>query len=148
MDLRGEWPFWVFPTQADVAVPDGVIFADEWTREVRGKLENGGSVLVSADAGLLANPAPGTFYTVFRGRGLFPQLARPIGIHCDPKHGAPAGFSDTRAFAVPVAQLVQRIHRDDVERAAIRLRAGVFPRRPAHRGDRRIGCDFEITNDS
>ncbi len=91
-DVMNEWSFWVFPAQSDVAVPDGVIFADKWTREVREKLENGGSVLLAAEAGSLANPVPCTFYTVFWGRGLFPHLPRPMGIHCDPKHGALAGF--------------------------------------------------------
>ncbi len=87
-----EWSFWVFPAQTDVAVPDGVTFADKWTREVREKLENGGSVLLAADAGALVNPVPCTFFTVFWGRGLFPHLPRPMGIHCDPNHGALAGF--------------------------------------------------------
>jgi hypothetical protein len=91
-DVTNEWSFWVFPAQTDVAVPDGVTLTDKWTSEVRGKLENGGSVLLTADAGLLANPVPGTFFTVFWGRGLFPHLPRPMGIHCDPKHGALAGF--------------------------------------------------------
>jgi len=87
-----EWSIWVFPAQTDVSVPDGITFTDKWTREVRDNLENGGSVLLTADAGSLANPVPGTFYTVFWGRGLFPHLPRPMGIHCEPKHGALAGF--------------------------------------------------------
>jgi hypothetical protein len=90
--VSNEWSFWVFPAQTEVAVPDGVIFADKWTREVREKLEHGGSVLLAADAGSLANPVPCTFYTVFWGRGLFPHLPRPMGIYCDPEHGALAGF--------------------------------------------------------
>jgi hypothetical protein len=69
-----------------------VTFADKWTQDVREKLENGGSVLLAADAGSVANPVPGTFYTVFWGRGLFPHLPRPMGIHCNPQHGALAGF--------------------------------------------------------
>lgn len=87
-----EWSFWVFPTQSDVAVPDGVTFTDKWTHEVRGNLENGRSVLLTVDSGSLANPVPGTFYTVFWGRGLFPHLPRPMGIHCEPEHGALVGF--------------------------------------------------------
>jgi hypothetical protein len=87
-----EWSFWVFPSATSEAVPNGVIFTNDWTREVRGKLENGSSVLLTADAGSLANSVPGTFFTVFWGRGLFPHLARPMGIHCEPNHGALAGF--------------------------------------------------------
>lgn len=90
--VLNEWSFWVFPAQATVSVPDGVTFADKWTQDVREKLENGGSVLLAADAGSVANPVPGTFYTVFWGRGLFPHLPRPMGIHCNPQHGALAGF--------------------------------------------------------
>jgi hypothetical protein len=91
-DVINEWSFWVFPAQSDVAVPDGVTFTDKWTHEVRENLENGRSVLLTVDSGSLANPVPGTFYTVFWGRGLFPHLPRPMGIHCEPEHGALAGF--------------------------------------------------------
>ena len=91
-DVMNEWSFWVFPSATSEAVPDGVTFTDKWTHEVRDKLLDGGSVLLAADAGLLVNPVPGTFYTVFWGRGLFPHLPRPMGIHCDPKQGALAGF--------------------------------------------------------
>jgi hypothetical protein len=63
--VMNEWSFWVFPSATSEAVPDGVTFADKWTCEVREKLADGGSVLLAADAGSLANPVPCTFDTIF-----------------------------------------------------------------------------------
>jgi len=97
-EVMNEWSFWVFPAEVDLTVPDGVTLADGLTEEVQKKLENGGSVLLTLDAGSLIDPVPCGFGTVFWGRGLFPRNPRPMGILCDPAYGALASFP-TRSHA-------------------------------------------------
>ncbi len=97
-EVMNEWSFWVFPAKVDVTVPAGVTMADGWSDEVGKTLENGGSVLLTLDAGSLVDPVPCHFGTVFWGRGLFPKNPRPMGILCDPAHGALAAFP-TRSHA-------------------------------------------------
>ena len=87
-EVQNEWSFWVFPAQLDVAVPEGVTFADAWNRQVKETLRNGGSVLLALDESSLMDPVQCRFWTVFWGRGLFPHIPRPMGIYCDPAHPA------------------------------------------------------------
>jgi hypothetical protein len=97
-EVMNEWSFWVFPGGADVAVPESVTLVKSWTEDARAALENGGSVVVTLNAGSLVDPVPCSFGTVFWGRGLFPRNPRPMGILCDPAQGALAGFP-TRSHA-------------------------------------------------
>jgi len=92
------WSFWVFPAEVDVAVPEGVTFADAWNSQVRETLENGGNVLLALDESCLGDPVQCRFWTVFWGRGLFPHIPRPMGIYCDPAHPAMAAFP-TRSYS-------------------------------------------------
>ena len=97
-EVSNEWSFWVFPAEAALAAPAGVVLADHLTDEVRAALADGGSVLLTLGRGSLIDPVPCSFGTVFWGRGLFPNNPRPMGIYCDPAHAALAGFP-TRSHA-------------------------------------------------
>jgi hypothetical protein len=91
-EVMNEWSFWVYPAEVDVAIPQAVTFADVWSSSVRESLEDGGKVLLALDDRCLVDPVFCHFWTVFWGRGLFPQFPRPMGIYCDPEHSALAEF--------------------------------------------------------
>ncbi|HUT94227.1 MAG TPA: discoidin domain-containing protein [Thermoguttaceae bacterium] len=91
-EVMNEWSFWVYPAEVDVAIPEGVTFANVWSSPVRETLENGGNGLLALDDRCLVDPVFCHFWTVFWGRGLFPQFPRPMGIYCDPAHRALAEF--------------------------------------------------------
>jgi hypothetical protein len=90
--FANDWDIWVYPADGGVPVPPDVLVARTWAEAAKA-LENGRKVLLFP---LSVNPElsrPGKFLPVFWSSVWFPN--RPpgtMGILCDPKHPALAGF--------------------------------------------------------
>jgi hypothetical protein len=96
--VKNEWQFWVYPDPGSIVIPQDVLIAGEWTTEVEKKLKSGGKVIFTPAKEDVQDPVDVRYGTVFWGRGLFPDLDRPMGIWCDP--GQPALFQfPTREYA-------------------------------------------------
>ncbi|MBE0652862.1 MAG: hypothetical protein IH594_03630 [Bacteroidales bacterium] len=96
-DVRNEWQIWIYPA-AEPETPSDVLIAGKWTPEVKEKLKAGGKVMIIPSKEDLQNPVDIRFGTVFWGRGLFPDLMRPMGIYCDPAQPALSEFP-TREYS-------------------------------------------------
>jgi len=91
-DVKNAWHFWVYPAIDSLMPPAGVLVADVWSRQVKEKLQSGGRVLLTPVREVVKKTVDIHFWTVFWGRGLFPNMLRPMGIFCDPAHPALAQF--------------------------------------------------------
>jgi hypothetical protein len=90
--FSNDWDIWVYPPDAEVKAPAGVVVVSKW-RDARAALEAGSKVLLfPADV----NPSmsrPGKFLPVFWSSVWFPKREpSTMGILCDPKHPALAQF--------------------------------------------------------
>ena len=90
-EVRNEWQIWVYPTK-DLETPSDVLIAEKWTPEVKKRLKAGGKVVLTPAKEDVLTPVNICFGTVFWGRGLFPDLMRPMGIYCDPAQPALSEF--------------------------------------------------------
>jgi len=81
MAVRAEWPVWVYPAGDEGAFAEGVYVAAGLTATALARLRSGGRVVV------LAGTA-----SVRRSIRTAPLPGGPVGILCDPRHRALAGF--------------------------------------------------------
>ena len=91
-DIENAWRIWVYPSHGIPVVPTDVLVARDWSQEVRGKLVEGGRVLLTVNETDVSETVDIQFFTIFWGRGLFPHMLRPMGILCDPSHPALSQF--------------------------------------------------------
>ena len=96
-EVRNEWQIWVYPN-TELETPSDVLIAGKWTPEVQKRLKAGGKVILTPAKEDVQNPVDIRFGTVFWGRGLFPNLLRPMGIYCDPAQPALSEFP-TRIYS-------------------------------------------------
>ena len=99
--VENDWMFWLYPAKIDAAVPSDVTVTSEWT-EAEAKLAAGGKVLfVPTARDLDPNRCPAmrrtpVFWniqmTVRPPRNTVPQFDAMLGLLCDTKHPALAGF--------------------------------------------------------
>jgi hypothetical protein len=90
--FRNEWNFWLYPDKVETAAPTGVLVTSSWD-EAKAALANGGRVLFlsgvpdkpSADLALTTVP-------VFWNRLMNPSRTWMLGLWCDHRHPALAGF--------------------------------------------------------
>jgi hypothetical protein len=95
--VRNEWQIWVYPT-TESETPSDVLIAGKWTSEVQKRLKAGGKVILTPAKEDVQNPVDISFGTVFWGRGLFPNLLRPMGIYCNPAQPSLSEFP-TRKYS-------------------------------------------------
>lgn len=90
--FRNEWPFWLYPNAAPTAAPEGVVVTASW-EEARAALEKGGKVLfLSGDPEKPTRELALTSVPIFWNRLMNPHRTWMLGLWCDTKHGALAGF--------------------------------------------------------
>ena len=90
--FENDWSIWLYPAEADVAVPQGVTVATSLDDATRAELEKGGVVVLVPDRIGRAHP-PVSFTPIFWNNQLFPNEKRQtLGLLCDPKHPALAQF--------------------------------------------------------
>lgn len=94
-DFQNSYDVWVYPSKVETAAPAGVTISRVLDEKTLGILGEGGKVLLMPEAASLpTNSIPGFFagdfwcYPMFR-RGNPPGT---LGLLCDPKHPALAGF--------------------------------------------------------
>ena len=90
--IVNQWEIWVYPPKVEIDPPKGLVVSKTWNDEVKQTLAQGGRVLLFATANS-AQSLPGRFLPVFWSPVWFPtQKPNTMGILCDPKHPALAGF--------------------------------------------------------
>jgi hypothetical protein len=90
--FRNEWSFWLYPAKVDASGPSDVLVATSWP-EAEARLAAGGKVLFLPQAADLdsTNPKLSTV-PIFWNRLMNPNGAWMLGLWCDTKHPALAGF--------------------------------------------------------
>lgn len=90
---QNRWRFWVFPRPAAApAEPRQILVADAWSLAVRRALHEGRTVLLAPRALRHAEAFPGRFHSVYWSASMFSQPEGTLGLWCDPRHPALAGF--------------------------------------------------------
>jgi hypothetical protein len=94
---QNDWNFWLYPAKVETAAPEGVLVTEDWN-EAKASLAAGGKVLFTPAAQDLDNTCPPlSNIPVFWNRVMNPKLDAMLGLWCDVKHPALAGFP-TEAF--------------------------------------------------
>jgi hypothetical protein len=144
---RNAWDIWVYPPAAEAAEPGDITITHSYDGATRQALAAGRKVLLlwpvnRASAGTL----PNAFLPEFWSLSWFPQQAGTLGILCDPRHPALAGFPSeahsnyqwwevaqpSRAFILddtpsdfrPIVQAIDDFHRNHKLGAVIEARVG------------------------
>lgn len=90
--FRNAWNIWVYPDEKNVLPPGGVTVCRSW-EEARPALDEGRRVLLLPLRIDSRSSLPGRFLPVFWSPIWFPdQKPNTMGILCDPRHPALAGF--------------------------------------------------------
>ena len=87
------WEIWVYPADIKPTAPAGVIVCDEWNDAAKAALAEGKKVFLMATS--VAHSLPGSFRPVFWSPVwgyTANQIPNTMGILCNPKHPALAGF--------------------------------------------------------
>jgi hypothetical protein len=145
-DARNDWDIWVYPAATPVTVPEGIVVAADWAA-ARPALEAGGKVLLAwPPSRESASTVPSRFLPVFWSFTWFPKQPGTLGILCDPRHPALAGFpteaysdfewwepmqpsrafilDDTPAGFRPIVQVIDDYHRNHKLGAVFETRVG------------------------
>lgn len=88
--VRNNWSVWVFPPQPAPTQSPDLLITHEWNEATTRALADGRSVLFHVPWQDLTS-IPGRFQSVFWSAKMFSQPGT-MGIVCDPRHGALAGF--------------------------------------------------------
>lgn len=89
---ENDWNFWVYPAGAPSAVPADILVTSVWP-EAEKRLGEGGKVLFQPSAGDLDEEDPKLSTTpIFWNRLMNPEGTAFLGLWCDTRHPALAGF--------------------------------------------------------
>ncbi|MGA2796385.1 MAG: sugar-binding domain-containing protein [Thermoguttaceae bacterium] len=95
--VENDWNFWLYPAEVDATVPADVLVTGVW-QDAQNRLAAGGKVLFTPAAKDLDDTSPPlNNVPVFWNRQMNPKLEAMLGLWCDIKHPALAGFP-TEAF--------------------------------------------------
>lgn len=86
------YPLWIYTNAPPPDPPAGVTLARSFNDEARAVLTSGGRVLLVAESGKLGNTVGGGFATDFWCWSGFHNKPGTMGLWCDPRHPALAGF--------------------------------------------------------
>ncbi len=157
---ENDWNFWLYPAQAPDAPPKEVLVTSSWD-EAEGKLASGGKVLFLPRAADLdwASP-PLDNLPVFWNRLMNPQWGRMLGLWCDVKHSALAGFPTEAHCDWQWAQITKGVRAVDIGKLPRNLKPIVAAIDDWNRNwklapifEARVGrgkllvCSFDITRD-
>lgn len=90
--FRNQWNFWLYPARIESAPPAGVTVTASW-EQAKAALASGGRVLFLS--GIPEKPSPDLAMTttpIFWNRLMNPNRTWMLGLWCDKKHPALAGF--------------------------------------------------------
>ncbi len=89
---KNEWAIWVYPSAQRSESPSDILVARDFDGAVEKRLEQGGKVLLLPRYVAPSCRVQGAFESIFWNTRLFPGQRRQLGILCDPRHPALAGF--------------------------------------------------------
>ncbi len=89
--FHNSWDFWVYPAKVDAAVPSGILVTSSWD-EAKASLATGGKVLFLPDTTNDSKELALSNVPIFWNRLMNPGRTWMLGLWCDAKHPALAGF--------------------------------------------------------
>jgi beta-galactosidase len=121
-DIENDWNFWLYPAEVDPAAAEDTLVTNVW-KDAKTRLAAGGTVLFTpGDADLDDTSPPLNNVPVFWNRQMNPKLEAMMGLWCDVKHPALAGFP-TEAFCDwQWTDVVRKVRAINVEKAPAELR--------------------------
>jgi len=125
--FENDWNFWVYPAQVDDSTPGDVLITSSWP-EAEGRLAAGGKVLFQPKPKDLdsADPAISTV-PIFWNRLMNPSGAWMLGLLCDAKHPALAGFPTQSNCDWQWVDLLHDVHALSLDNLPRELRPIVQP---------------------
>jgi len=91
-EFANSWNFWVYPADANIETPDGIIVSTKWNEETRKTLLGGGKVLLLPEHKTMVNTESARWHPIFWSYQLFARGPKTMGILCEPEHPALAEF--------------------------------------------------------
>ena len=106
--FANQYSLWVYPHRIDPAAGSGMTLARAFDAETRKRLAEGGRVVLIPEASRLAETPGGGFTTDFWCWPMFHNRPGTMGLFCNPRHPALAGFptefhSDWQWFSITCA---------------------------------------------
>ena len=89
--FHNSWDFWLYPAKVDTAVPAGILVTSSWD-EAKASLASGGKVLYLPDTTNDSRELSLSNVPIFWNRLMNPGRTWMLGLWCDTKHPALAGF--------------------------------------------------------
>src|SRR5262249_42989087 len=115
--IENSWNFWLYPAKIDPAVPDGITLTNKWS-EAANRLAAGGKVLFVPPASILDDTCPPlNNVPVFWNRLMNPKLEAMLGLLCDVKHPALAGFPTEASCDWQWTELVRGVRAVNLDHA-------------------------------
>ena len=90
--IANHWNLWVYPADTAEVPANDVQVAEEWNDAVKATLSQGSKVLLLSRQGDLQNAEAAQWNTLLWCYQLFTTQKKTMGILCDPRHPALAGF--------------------------------------------------------
>jgi len=119
--IKNDWNFWLYPAKIESAVPDGVTLTNKWS-EAAERLAAGGKVLFVPPASILDDTCPPlNNVPVFWNRLMNPKLEAMLGLLCEVKHPALAGFPTEANCDWQWTELVRNIRAVNLDHAKAEL---------------------------
>jgi hypothetical protein len=120
--IENSWKFWVYPATVDEKVPEGITLTRDWS-EAQAKLAEGGKVLYAPHAAAMDDTCPPlNNVPVFWNRLMNPKLEAMLGLVCDVKHPALAGFPTEENCDWQWTELVRGVRAVNLDHAPAQLR--------------------------
>ncbi len=126
-DVENRWGVWVYPARDEDREPAGVLVTRELGEPARQALEGGGRVLYLAHGLTNAFAARTGFESVYWSAGWWGNRFSSLGVLCDPRHPALAGFPNEGWSDWPWRELCAGATTFDLTGAPAGLRAIVQP---------------------
>ena len=91
--IQNSWDHWIYPSQLETLIPDGITFVQRWDEETRMALTEGKRVFLAASPETpLFHAIPANFKPPFWSPLLFASEQGGMSLLCDPQHPALAVF--------------------------------------------------------
>ena len=120
-NIENDWNFWLYQAEVNATVPADVLVTSVW-EDAKNRLAVGGKVLFTPVAKDLDDTSPPlNNVPVFWNRQMNPKLEAMLGLWCDIKHPALAGFSSEAFCDWQWTDIVRGVRAINVEKAPPQL---------------------------
>jgi hypothetical protein len=91
--FENDWDLWIYPSDANLPAPTGVLVTPQWDSVARARLADGGQVLLLVPPAQVKTPVKIGFSSIFWNTAwTHGQAPHTLGILCQPDHPALKGF--------------------------------------------------------